>query len=263
MTGAVMMADDAAVSGGTVDQLYRYPVKSMQGLAVEHVEVGLSGIDGDRSRALIDVASGRLMSAKRWSKLLLAAADDGGITFPDGTHRPYESDDMDRMLSTWLGREVALRQIDPELDLSYEMTFDPPNDDAELYEIPAPSGSFLDLAPVHLISQQTLHGGAAARPDLNWDVRRFRPNLVVDAVGTPSFGEDAWCGRQLQIGTAIVEALQPTVRCAMPLRAQPGLESQPALFHALDEIHANHLGIYLSVIKPGEIRIGDHIEVCS
>lgn len=258
-----MMAGNAAVSGGTVDQLYRYPVKSMQGLAVESVELGLSGIDGDRSRALIDVDSGRLMSAKRWSKLLLAGADDVGITIPDGTHRPYESDDMDRMLSTWLERDVALHQVAPEVDLSYEMTFDPPNDDAELYEIPAPSGSFLDLAPVHLVSRQTLHAGTTARPDLDWDVRRFRPNLVVDAVGTPPFGEDAWCGRQLRIGTALVEAVQPTVRCAMPLRAQPGLESQPALFHALDEIHANHLGIYVSVIAPGEIRIGDPIEICS
>ncbi len=254
---------DSAVSGGTVDELYRYPVKSMQGLAVESVELGLSGIDGDRSRALIDVASGRLMSAKRWSRLLLGVADDIGITLPDGTHRPYESGDMDRVLSTWLERDVALHRVAPDVDLSYEMTFDPPNDDAELYEIPAPSGSFLDLAPVHLVSQQTLGGGVATRPDLNWDVRRFRPNLVVDAAGTRSFGEDAWCGRQLRIGSSVVEAMQPTVRCAMPLRAQPGLESQPALFHALDEIHANHLGIYLSVVTPGEIRVGDHIEIYS
>jgi len=258
-----MVADKAAVSGGTVDQLYRYPVKSMQGLAVESVELGLSGIDGDRSRALIDVASGRLMSAKRWSKLLLAVADDIGITLPDGTRRPYESGDMDRVLSTWLERDVALHEVAPDVDLSYEMTFDPPNDDAELYEIAAPSGSFLDLAPVHLVSQQTLRAGATTRPDLDWDVRRFRPNLVVDAVGTPSFGEDAWCGRQLRIGTAVVEALQATVRCAMPLRAQPGLVSQPSLFHALDEIHANHLGIYLSVVAPGAVRIGDRIEICS
>lgn len=258
------MADtgNAAVSAGTVDQLYRYPVKSMQGLAVEYVELGLSGIDGDRSRALIDVDSGRLMSAKRWSKLLLAVADDIGVTLPDGTRRPYESGDMSRVLSTWLERDVALNQVTPDVDLSYEMTFDPPNDGAELYEIPAAPGSFLDLAAVHLVSLQTLRGGVTARPDLNWDVRRFRPNLVVDAVGTSPFGEDAWCGRQLRIGTAVVEALQPTVRCAMPLRAQPGLESQPALFHALDEIHANHLGIYLSVVEPGEIRIGDPVEIC-
>jgi uncharacterized protein YcbX len=259
----VKMSNDAAVRGGTVEKLYRYPVKSMQGLAVESVLLGPSGIDGDRSRALIDVATGRLMSAKRWSKLLLAGADDVGINLPDGIHRSYESNDMDRTLSTWLEREVALRQVTPDVDLSYEMTFDPPNDDAELYEIPAPSGSFLDLAPVHLVSEQTLQGGATARPDLDWDVRRFRPNLVVDAVGMPPFGEDAWCGRQLRIGTAVVEALQPTVRCAMPLRAQPGLESQPALFRALDEIHANHLGIYLSVIAPGEMRIGDHLEICA
>jgi uncharacterized protein YcbX len=141
------------------------------------------------------------------------------------------------------------------------MTFDPPDDEAELFEIPAPPGSFLDLAPLHLISRQTLCQSGDARPDLNWDVRRFRPNVVVDAPGLSSYGEDAWCGKRLQIGTAVVAAMQPTVRCAMPLRAQPGLDSQPSLFKALDSAHANHLGIYLSVLEPGEFRVGDRVQI--
>jgi hypothetical protein len=201
------------------------------------------------------------MSAKRWSMLLFAVADDVGITLPDGTHRSYDAADLNAVLSAWLGREVQLRHVDPDVEVAYEMTFDPPNDDAELFEIPAPPGSFLDLAPLHLLTHQTLRESGRVRPDLNWDVRRFRPNLVVDAPGLSAFGEDAWCGTQLRIGTALVEAMQPTVRCAMPLRAQPGLEAQPSLFKALDSAHANHLGIYLTVIEPGEIKVGDRIEV--
>ncbi|MFM7225586.1 MAG: MOSC domain-containing protein, partial [Actinomycetota bacterium] len=57
---------------------------------------------------------------------------------------------------------------------------------------------------------------------------------------------------------------QPTVRCAMPLRAQPGLERQPSLFSAMNDLKAalpNHLGVYLDVAEPGEIRVGDAVEL--
>jgi uncharacterized protein YcbX len=60
------------------------------------------------------------------------------------------------------------------------MTFDPPNEDAEVFDIPAPAGTLLDLTPVHFLSSATLGACEAARPDLDWDVRRFRPNLVLD-----------------------------------------------------------------------------------
>ncbi len=246
---------------GHVDALYRFPVKSMQGIGVASARLDHSGIEGDRSRALIDVATGKLMSAKRWSKILLAEADDVGITLPDGTHRPCAAPDLDAILSDWLGREVALQRVDASLNVSYEMTFDPPNDEAELFDIPTPPGSFLDLAPLHLVSRQTLEEIGRDRPELNWDVRRFRPNLVVDAQELSAFGEDEWCGRRIQIGSAVAEAMQPTVRCAMPLRAQPGLSAQPSLFKAMDDIHANHLGIYLSVVTPGEIKVGDEVQL--
>ena len=256
-----MSAD--AMRRGHVDALFRFPVKSMQGFGIDSVRLKLSGVEGDRERALVDIATGRLMSAKRWSKILFAVADDDGITLPDGTHRNYAASDLDSILSKWLGREIALRKVEPDESISYEMTFDPPNDEAELFEIPSPSGTFLDLAPLHLVSRQTLQENGIAYPELNWDVRRFRPNLVVDAPGLSAFGEDEWCGRRLRIGSTLVEAMQPTVRCAMPLRAQPGLDAQPPLFKALDEIHGNHLGIYMSVVTPGEIRVGDGVEVLS
>jgi uncharacterized protein YcbX len=54
---------------------------------------------------------------------------------------------------------------------------------------------------------------------------------------------------------------QPTVRCAMPLRAQPGLARQPRLYRALEGLHANHLGTYVDVVEPGEIRVGDEVAV--
>jgi uncharacterized protein len=245
---------------GRVAALRRYPVKSMQGLEVDRVAVGPAGIEGDRRRACIDEETGRIMSAKRFGRLLEASADDEGITLPDGCRLRYGDDGMDEALTAWLGRSVRLEERSPDTQRSYEMTFEPPNDEAEFYEIPSPAGSYLDLAAVHLLSTATLAGGGAAYGELDWDVRRFRPNVVVEGPDEP-FAEDAWCGSVLAVGGARLAVRQPTVRCAMPLRAQPGLERQPRLYQALEELHANHLGTYVDVVEPGEIRVGDEVAV--
>jgi uncharacterized protein YcbX len=245
---------------GRVAALRRYPVKSMQGLEVDRLAVGPAGVEGDRRRACIDEETGRIMSAKRFGRLLEAAADDEGITLPDGCRLRYGDEGMDEALSAWLGRPVRLEERSPDTQRSYEMTLEPPNDDAEYYEIPSPPGSYLDLAGVHLLSLATLAAGEAASADLDWDVRRFRPNIVVDGVAE-AFGEDTWCGSTVTVGSARLAARQPTVRCAMPLRAQPGLDRQPRLFEALTALHDNHLGTYLDVVFPGEVRVGDEVTV--
>jgi uncharacterized protein YcbX len=156
---------------------------------------------------------------------------------------------------------VHLAHVEGSTRVDYEMTFEPPNDDAEYLAIPAPPGTFLDLAGAHLVSQQTLDACAKARPELDWDVRRFRPNVVVSVEGLEAFGEDAWCGSAVSVGGAVLAARQPTVRCAMPLRAQPGLARQRELYSAMEELHRNHLGIYCHVAAAGTVRVGDEVSV--
>ncbi len=248
---------------GTVSELHRYPVKSMQGHPDEVVQVGADRIDGDRSWGLIDVDTGRLASAKRFRALLDATGGDGTATLPDGSVVDLAGPGADAALSAWLGRSVRVVRAEESHDLSYQMTFDPPDDDAELFDIPVPPQTLLDLGAVHLISRTTLDHCAAARPDLNWDLRRFRPNVVAD-LDTEPFAENDWSGRSLRLGDDVVLGVMgPTVRCAMPLRAQPGgLERQPGLTAALNELNVaspNHLGLYLHVEAPGTVRVGDAV----
>lgn len=258
-----MSADDRPVVA-TVAELWRYPVKSLQGIREDTVTFDPVGVVGDRAHGFVDPTSGHLLSAKRHAKMLQAFATDTAVTLPDGTVVTHQAPDADDRFSAWLGRPVELRR--PGGAVSYEMTFEPPNDDADYYAIPAPPDTFLDLAGAHLISTATLDRGRTERPDLDWDVRRFRPNLLVDGVAD-GFGEDQWCGRALHVGTAVLSANQPTVRCAMPLRAQPArdggvaLDRQPTLFKAMDELHANHVGIYLDVLTPGTVTVGDEIRL--
>ena len=253
---------------GSIGECWRYPVKSLQGVCADAVDLTAGGVRGDRAFGLVEVGSGRLMSAKRFSALLTAAADDEAITLPDGRVLALDAADVDARLSEWLGRPVHLATPAGTAGLAYEMTLDPPNDDAELFEIPVPDGTFVDLSPLHLLSTATLRGCAVAAGGLDWDRRRFRPNLVIDSDGA-AFEENGWSALELAVGSeAVIRVIRPTVRCAMPLRAQPrlggepALERQPGLFAAMSELNAampNHLGAYAEVVTPGRVAVGDAV----
>lgn len=273
----------AAPSEATVAQTWMYPVKSMQGVRTASLQVEHRGVVGDRNWALLDLDSGRILSAKRVGALLDAVFDAGVMVLPNGVRVDLEDladggvgpDGVCAEISEWLGKRVRVCSVDDisavaDGPLSYQMTFDPPDDDSEYYDIPMPEGSFVDLAPLHLLTTATLNGCAAARPDLDWDVRRFRPNLLVDTEGD-IFTESTWIGRKIRIGKdLVVRPSQPTVRCAMPLRHQPELGvdepelvRQPALYRAMNELRPempNHLGVYVDVLEPGEVHVGDRLE---
>jgi len=259
------MATSALVSA-----LWRFPVKSMQGERVETLELTSSGVVGDRRYALRDPATALVMSAKRVPELFDAAASTGpdgevSITLPDGSTFDAASSDAAVRLSAWLGRDVELAEVVDGQQATYDMTLDPPNDDADIYEIPSPSGTFLDLAAVHLLTTSSLRRIAELRPDLVWDVRRFRPNVVVKGA-EDGFAEDEWVGRTVRLGeVAAIHGMMRTMRCAMPLRAQPAcgdaveLARQPDIFRALSEFHFNDLGLYASVSSVGTVAVGDAV----
>ncbi len=245
---------------GSVAGCWRYPVKSFQGLAVPHLTVEPAGVTGDRTWGLIDIEVNRLLTAKRTGALLGASATDDDVTLPDGSTFSVDDPALDGALTDWIGRPVRMARAADSPPMSYQMTFDPPNDEAELFDIPTPEGSFVDIAAVHVVTTATLAACASARPDVDWDVRRFRPNLLLD-VGVDPFGEERWIGHEFSVGPVRLRVDGPMVRCAMPLRAQPGgLDRQPQLFHALNDLNPNfpgHLGLCCSVVTSGLVSVGD------
>ncbi|MCD9624424.1 MOSC domain-containing protein [Rhabdothermincola salaria] len=252
---------------GRVDELWRFPVKSLQGERVDSLSLAAGGIEGDRAWALVDGATGKLLSAKRHAALFHGRATTEGdqvvVVLPTGAEFVAGDPEGSRFASEWLDREVELRHVDPATEVAYEMTFDPPNDAAEMIDIPAPAGSFLDLAALHLVSTATLARARAEDPDLDWDVRRFRPNVVIEldegADPGAAFTEDTWVGRQVEVDGATVAVRMATVRCAMPLRGQPGLEPQPGMYAVMEALHANHIGVYADTVRPGPIRVGGEL----
>ncbi len=254
---------------GRVGQLWRFPVKSLQGESLDSAELTGAGLGGDRRYGLIDVAGGHLLSAKSVPALFDAMARTDGhtviVTLPDGKEHSADDPGVSSVLSDWLDREVELTEVGPS-SLSYEMTFDPPNDEAEKVSWPAMDDSFLDLAPIHALTASSLAAMAEAYTDGEWDIRRFRPNVFLDTPGT-GFVEDGWVGGDLLLGDggAALHVDMAAVRCAMPLRAQPSLGDRPALardielFRAMTAEHNNHLGIYCGVSAGGRVSVGAEV----
>lgn len=253
---------------GEVAALWRYPVKSMQGEQVQSAAVSPDGLDGDRRYAVCDRATGRLLSAKSVAALLLAWArtegPDVAITLPDGSeHRADAGQATDAALSEWLGRDVVLRERSAVGSSSYQMTFDPPNDSAEMVDIDTPPERLFDLATLHVLTTASLGRLDQLGEGHQWDVRRFRPNLLVEvgAGSAEGFVEEGWVKMGLAVGGAELAVQMRTVRCAMPLREQPGLARDVGIYKVLDQSCANHLGVYVEVASPGLVSVGDPVRL--
>ena len=268
---------------GTVAEAWRFPVKSFQGEQLPALELTDAGFAGDRLWGLVDNVSGRTLSAKTVPDLLFASARTEGdaivLTLPDGTEHEAAASGTSAAIASWLDRDCSLRPASEVAGSSYEMTFDPPNDEAELYEIPMAANTFFDLTPIHVLTTGSLATMAAAHPDGTWDVLRFRPNLLIatppadpadglvpaapvdPGVAHPLFPEDGWVGSTIGAGSASIGVVMATVRCAMPNRAQPTFARDIEIFRTMNAHHGNHLGVYCESRGAGTVAVGDDVTV--
>ena len=262
----------------TVVALWRYPVKSMVGEQLDAAELTDRGLLGDRRHALVDRETGKVASAKfprKWPTLFAHRATyvepptDGHnfpavrITLPDG--RDIRSDDADvhQVLSADLGREVTLDQSVPEAPSLEEYWPDIEgldHRDALTDETMAP-GTFFDSGIVHLLTTATLDRLGQLYPEGRFDVRRFRPNLVLaPADGQAGFVEDAWVGQTLAIGDEVrLRINKPCLRCVMTTLEQDDLPRDPGILRAAAQHNDVRVGVYASVERGGQIRIGDEV----
>jgi uncharacterized protein YcbX len=88
-----------------------------------------------------------------------------------------------------------------------------------------------------------------------WDMRRFRPNVVIDGTG-----EDDWVGATLRLGDAVVDVSKQIDRCVMTTRPQPGgIHRDVDVLRTISRERANNLGIVTLVRTPGVVRVGDAV----
>ncbi len=264
----------------TLTSLTIYPLKSCAGLPLSRATVEPLGIQHDR-RWMAVRPDGAFMTGREMPALLRVRARPG----PSGLHLsapgmpelevPLPSagaprlditiwkdtcsaarahPDADRWLSEYLGQPAGLVYVDARTERRVDPTYATPEDRV----------SFADEFPLMLISEASL-------ADLNQrlaqpvPMTRFRPNLVVD--GCTAFAEDGW--KRLRIGTVELALVKQCSRCVLTTRDPETTQADPqqeplrtlATYRRVGPSNGVMFGQNAIVRRPGEIRVGDVVEV--
>jgi uncharacterized protein YcbX len=252
----------------------------MMGEELNATEVTERGLLGDRAYAVVDSSDGKAATAKnprKWPQLFdfratfiespraAAKVPPVRIALPDGTRVTSDQGDLNRILSNALNREVTLgaarrgavnaEEYWPDMEgLDHRDT---------VTDFTLPEETFFDCAVVHLLTTATLDRLRELYPEGRFEVRRFRPNIVVQlGSGEKSFAENAWIHHTLAIGDGVrLSITGPCGRCVMTTLPQGDLPSDPGILRTAAQHNQVNVGVYASVVRGGTIRRGDPVRI--
>ena len=230
---------------GRINAIFRYPVKSMAGELLDAARLGWHGIDGDRRlafRRLNDKSGFPWLTASKLPQLLRYQpfGRDGHHAEPLPTH-----------VRTPDGKEYELR--------SHELREDVSNRYGSEVELMNLKQGIFDEASVSVISLSTVTG-IERECGRELDIRRFRPNLVIETDSVEPFAEDIWVGRNLMFGegdsAAAVRVTLKDERCVMVNLDPDTAESDARVMKTVVRLNENYAGVYGTVVRAGELRVG-------
>lgn len=231
---------------GTIESLWRYPVKSMRGETLDEAFIGFGGLRGDRVFAIHNARA-------RPDFPYFTAREQGAILLCRPTHKGDSLTDLE--IETPSGEKFAI--TDPHLletlmaDLRGHFELGLLRSDQPL----------TDCNPVSLISIQTVR---QLTDELGTEVdqRRFRANLYLDFANGQGFAEDQLVGHQVRMGSDVVlAAVERDVRCKMITLDPDTSNPNPKLMKRVARFHERRVGIYANVLVEGIVRRGDRVEV--
>lgn len=275
---------------GAIGGLFRYPVKSLRGEALNDAHLNASGVAGDRLWAFRDVVRDEITSAKRSPLLLQIAAtllDDSAsprakLSLPTGETIHTDAPDCSAIISNYTGRRLSLSALRPASDKAHYARSKtvPANAASDAREVlglladePFPDfskmpreamlnatlpGTYFDAAAIHIILASELKQFHNSLPSAGVDVMRFRPNIVLNDLENPLSADDL-VGVRIKLGTAVVIGDALTPRCSMTTHTQGALPKAPEIMRSLVRDWKHKFGLYASVIQDGQIRMGDPV----
>ena len=277
------------MSTASVATIYRYPVKSMMGETLSEADIGEAGIPGDRGWAVRDEKRGGIRGGKKIPQLMTLAAKSGTaaplITAADGDSASASSERINDWLSGKLNHPVTLWPLLPADQLDHYRRGAPDTEDfeqelravfgrlpdeplpnlagfEELLEFESPPGTYFDAFPISIISQQSLNTMNQLEGGSQFDVRRFRPNLLIDIPDTDHpFPEQAWIGKTLSVGSVTLKIDMTCPRCAMTTHGFHDLPQDAQIMRKLVANSEGNLGIYASAVQAGKVAAGDSVSV--
>lgn len=232
---------------GIVKQIFRYPVKSMAGEALDSCALGWHGLENDRRfafRRVEDSGGFPWLTAGRAPQLIRYQPFRSGensekqsathVRTPKGAEFDLRGEELRSEIAELSGKDVQLMQLN--------------------------QGIF-DEASVSLISQGTIHGVEIECGRL-LDVRRFRPNILIESLTGEPFAEDQWVGRILQFGSDEGPEISITlrdVRCAMLNLDPDTAESDKVVLKTVARMNKVCAGVYATVTKTGVVSVGQKL----
>lgn len=229
--------------------LWRYLVKSLGGEPVEASQLGQHGLPGDRAFGIVEVGSGKVLTARREPRLLFATASwhDGEVEIVAAGQRLAGSASTltRRCRSGWVARSVSPV---PDRKVACTRLLRTSNTRPGGRRGKGRGYAWHDSGRtcVSLVSSNTLRG---------WEPERFRVNVLLDE----GEDEDALVGRQVQLGTALLEVTKRIDRCVMVTRAQPDVPADPDVLRTIRRENDGCFALGALVGKAGDVAVGDRL----
>lgn len=237
----------------TIGKLYLYPVKSMAGISVEEAHVGLDGILGDRQYSFVRAEQASKnsfpwMTARECTRMLLYRPRLRRLPTPQDPEPPVEVRTPAGVVHE--AGDAALRE-----EMARELG-------QPVFLLKSARGIF-DCQHLSLFSLASVNQ-LAAEADGAIDHRQFRANVYMEPASGQAFEEETWTDRVLGIGDEVLTGVtQRDARCMMiNLNPESG-EQNPKVLKAVAQKHQGQAGLYVNVIRPGVIRVGDPIRLVS
>jgi hypothetical protein len=275
---------------GSVSEVWRYPVKSMMGERLESLDVTELGVVGDRWWAVRDEEKGGIRGAKKIGALMDLSArfveqpvpgkvPQVVITLPDGRTVTTADDGCHEVLTEALDRSVTIWPLLPADQRDHYRRGAPDHDDLleefraifgrtpdeplpdllafppELMEFESLPGTYYDAYPLLVMTTASLDRLGELAPDSIADVRRFRPNVLLDVDGD-GFVEQDWIGKRLRLGEVELEIVGPCPRCVMVTRGFAELPQDRSILRTIVAEADQNIGVYASVVTTGTLAVG-------
>jgi hypothetical protein len=212
-----------------VEELWRYPVKSMRGERLSKATVQKSGIEGDRNIVVISAAGDRIITARTHSGLLglQGSVSPDGVTLVDGL--PWHSPEALAITRKAAGEPVRLVDAGEHTER-------------------------FDVLPLLVATDGAIR-------ELDLDLRRLRPNIVIGGVAGQT--ERSWPGSSLRSGQVVINVAQLRMRCVMTTFDPESLKQDLGVLRKIVRKADGKLALDCAVAQPGALRQGDAISLVS
>jgi uncharacterized protein len=242
----------SAIQVGVVEQLSRYPVKSMRAEALTEANVTFEGIAGDRRFAFIQ---GHKRSHFPW---LTAREIPRMVLYSARLVDPSDPDKSDVLVTTPEDKEFDVLSDELLAELKEQLTERERNQ--PIY--PVHLKSAFDVAHISLLTTHALTKLADLVGE-EIEPRRFRENFIINTDASEQPDEQSWAGSRIMIGqgdsAAIVAVLRGDFRCMIPNLHPDTAEQDPNILRNIAQKQNNVMGVYGSVVRLGTVRIGDPV----